>query len=396
MKLLLFFILGISNLSYSESFISPARTLFKGSSQYDFYTDYSKTKSYVSENGEATSLIGNTKYELLDFGATFSYGVTKQLEAYGGAMGRYITGLGLVSNEEYSLTRVGLHSLIGGFKYSFKEEDGMQYAIEASYRQAMFSNSKYSGGEPTELALGDDSREIMAGVNVALKTESDNYFTLRAFYRDPSRNLSTEIFSEVDYNIVWSMFLLGIGVENVYSLSNDQFSNNQNLKPQISSGPTLRFNSINRQWTAPYIKSNLAIGKSWRLEFRYTTVLTGNSTDIRDHISFNLIKRKEKSKNIFKVLDNTFKQYRVEALVTKVSKSRKTVMIDKGLADNLKEGMRVDFYHFDYVGGNNLIAYGVALKVGASKSLVKIKKRYSKKRVEEGTVARAGVISSIE
>ena len=78
--------------------------------------------------------------------------------------------------------------------------------------------------------------------------------------------------------------------------------------------------------------------------------------------------------------------------MTKVSKSRKLAIVNKGEMDDLKVGMRVDFYYFDYVGGNELIARGVVIKSQVSKAVVQIKKRYGRRRVQEGTVIRAGEI----
>ena len=56
--------------------------------------------------------------------------------------------------------------------------------------------------------------------------------------------------------------------------------------------------------------------------------------------------------------------------------------------------MQVDFYYFDYVGGNELIARGVVIKTQVSKAVVQINKRYGRRRVQEGTVIRAGQIEN--
>jgi hypothetical protein len=394
MKFLLILLLLPIGKCFASSYISPTRTLTDGGTQFDFFTKYFKSKSYINENGEGFSFIGNENYQQLDMGLNLNYGITNQFEILVGVRGRYITALTTVANEEYALSRAGLESGIVGFKYSFKEDDGVQYALEGSYRQALYSNTLYTSGEPTDIALGDDSRELSAGFSMGIETKSKNALAARVLYRDPSKNLSTEIFSEVEYNLVWESFSMGLGVENVYSLQNDEFSNNPESKPQVSRGPSYMHNSVNRQWTAPYLKSALALGKTWRVEFQYSTVYTGNSTDKRDMMLFNLVRRNDKKVNSFKVIDNSFKQYTIEGVVTKVATSRKTFMIDRGLERGLKTGMRVDFYHFDYVGGNALIATGVAVKVGGTKSLIKLNKRYSKKRVEVGTVVRAGILVS--
>jgi len=192
--------------------------------------------------------------------------------------------------------------------------------------------------------------------------------------------------------LAWQYVTFAVGMENVYSLETDSYSSDPENKPQVYNGVSEMYNSINRSWSAPYVKSHIALGQFWRIEGRYTQVMTGNSTDIGPRISIHLIKRTETVKEFAK-RDSQFKEYTIEGTVSKISKNRSACVVDKGLADGLKEGMGVDFYHFDYVDGNQLVAHGVVVKSGASKAMVKIKKRYSKKRVEEGTVMRSGLIS---
>ena len=64
-------------------------------------------------------------------------------------------------------------------------------------------------------------------------------------------------------------------------------------------------------------------------------------------------------------------------------------MIDKGLSEDIQKGMKIDFYEFDYVGGNILLASGIVLQAKADTSVVKITKTYNtKKELKEGVVAR--------
>ena len=55
--------------------------------------------------------------------------------------------------------------------------------------------------------------------------------------------------------------------------------------------------------------------------------------------------------------------------------------------------MKVDFYYFDYLGGNELIASGYVIKANSGKSMIKITRRFSKRKVGEKTIARAGLIT---
>ena len=398
MKLLILLPLFFVNSAIAENtaYVSPTRTLSKGGTEFNFFTEYFQTTSVVTQEGEAFALAGNNNYQQADFGLNIKYGLTEQFEAIGGIRGRSISALVTVSDEEYALTNTGLESGYIGFKYAFVEEEGVQFAIEGTYSEPFYTNPEYNGGAPDSIVLGDAGNELSAGLSAMLKTKSLNAMTARVLYREPAKQQSSEVFSEIDFNIVWPSFYMGLGVENVYSLQNDIYSNDQANKPQVSTGPSYLYNSINRSWTAPFFHSAIRLGETWRLAFKYTAVTTGNSTDLGNRISFSLVKRNDKKINSFRVVDQAFKQYSIEGTVSKISKSRKAFMIDRGLAQGLKKGMRVDFFYFDFLGGNELIATGVAIKVGASKSMVQLKKRYTKKRIEVGTVARSGLIVNSE
>ena len=54
--------------------------------------------------------------------------------------------------------------------------------------------------------------------------------------------------------------------------------------------------------------------------------------------------------------------------------------------------MRFDFFEFDYVGGNILIAAGVVIQAKSDSSIVKITQTYNtKKEMKEGIIGRASL-----
>jgi hypothetical protein len=56
----------------------------------------------------------------------------------------------------------------------------------------------------------------------------------------------------------------------------------------------------------------------------------------------------------------------------------------------VNKGMVFDFFEFDYVGGNMLIARGIVIKTTADTSIVKITQRFNtKKDIKEGLIGRA-------
>jgi hypothetical protein len=135
---------------------------------------------------------------------------------------------------------------------------------------------------------------------------------------------------------------------------------------------------------------NFAFSHVWRVEFKVSRVVSGRSTDLGSGFGINLVRRMDQSDE--KIVDSQFKTYDLEATVTKVSDKKTYVVIDKGLNDDIEKGMRFDFFEFDYVGGNVLIARGVVLKVSADKSIVKLTHRFNlAKEIKEGLVGRASL-----
>ena len=54
--------------------------------------------------------------------------------------------------------------------------------------------------------------------------------------------------------------------------------------------------------------------------------------------------------------------------------------------------MKIDFFEFDYIGGNILIASGVIVQVKSESSIVKITQHYNvKKEIKEGLIGRTSL-----
>jgi hypothetical protein len=395
MKYLLWAMILIPKISMANfSYIPDARTLAASGSEFEFGLTYFQTNGFIDESGKGFAIESGTSYQQYDFDFVGKYGFTNRLEGQIGLKGRLIQATDDFSGQGASYNQSGVESSMIGFKFSFPEDEKTKYALQGWYRGSLYSNAPYTfdGTAPADIALGEGSREIALGFNAYYRTPSSNFIGTKIFYRSPAQTASPEIFSEFEYAAVWEHFVFAFGVENVYSLGEDSYSNDTNNKPRIYTGQSRLYNSTNRSWTAPYIQMNFSFGGQWRVETQLAQVTTGSSTDVGPKFGINLIRRSDKSKE-FQTRDTQFKQYRIEGLVTKVSKSRNTCLIDKGIVTGVTKGMGIDFYHFDYIDGNQLIARGVVIKVKSGKALVKITKRYSKKRVESGTVARAGQLN---
>ena len=218
-------------------------------------------------------------------------------------------------------------------------------------------------------------------------SQSNNFLSGRAGYRSPGTDLSTEIYWQVEGALAWKYVALIAGVNGIYSLKDSPFEDDRENLPNFNTGSTALYNSINREMIAPYAGINFALGKDWRVEFRGSQVVSGRSTDLGTAFGVSLIRRVEDKKG--SKPDKVFKEYDFEASITKVSPKKGYVVIDKGLSEDIQKGMKIDFYEFDYVGGNILLARGTVIRTKADSSIVKVTHLYNtKKELKEGVVAR--------
>lgn len=393
-RFLFLFVLTSNFAQAKMSYVSKTQTLTDGGTELLFQSQYFQPTLHSNPDGTSIQFEEGETYQSADFNFLGSYGFSDRFQATIGVRFRYIAQTQVIDDEETLFTKSGLESTMLGFKYSFPMDGGMQYAVEASYRSATYTNDPYTPGDDrTTVALGDAGKDVSLGMGFSYYTKSQNFFSGRFLYRNPAETLSSEVYSEVEAAIVWPAFTFVLGVENIYSLNQDPYATDQTNKPDIDTGDSEEYNSINRSWTAPYVGMHLALGQMWRIEFQAKSKIYGVSTDLGNLYTLSLVRRNAKKEN-FKTLDAAFKEYKNEGSVLKITKNRSAVVVSLGIKDDVKKGTKVDFYHYDYIGGNQLIASGYAVKVSLSKSIVKITKRYSKLRVQEGTVARSGLIKN--
>lgn len=382
-----------TNLWAQSSYISKSQTLAEGGSEFGIISATFMPTKHANSDGDLVEFNESESYFTTDLDFGGKYGFTNNFQLYAGARFRYNQSKQTYEDEELTFSASGAESLFLQLKYSFDMINSTQYSIEANYRNALYTNKSYDASEvPTDIVLGDGGTDVSLGLAASFYTKSQNFLSGRVLYRNPGKDLSSEIFTEAEFAIVWPYFTILAGFESLYSLQGDPYSDEPEEKPQVSTGSTNLYNSINRSYTAPYLGMNFALGESWRVELKAISRLYGVSTDLGNTFLISLQKRKSESKS-FAQKDAAFKEYTSEGSVVKVSTKRTAVSVDIGLKDGLEKGMKVDFYHFDYLGGNQLIASGYAVKVGLSKSIVKVTKRFSKIRIEAGsTVVRAGLI----
>lgn len=373
------------------SYVAPTRVLAAKGYQLGVYADYFTRTEMRDEKGKKVEEADDYKFNRVQTEIAGHYGATNDLQF--GVGFRFRQNVGTQPDEadvtqDTKATGSGLQSTFLNLMFAFKQVDRVQYTLEGTFRYSPFTNNEYEiGDDQTKAILGDTGNEYSAGLGMSYISTTKNYLTVRGGYRRPGSDISDEIYWQAEGAMAWSYIALVAGVDGVTSLKNDPFKNDEESRPNYNS-PTNLYNVPNREWITPYAGINIALGNSWRVELKGSQSIQGRSTDLGTTFGINLIRRVEKSET--RLVDSKFKTYDLEATVTKISPKKEYVVIDKGIADDFNKGMRVDFFEFDYVGGNVLVATGVIIKTKSDSAIVKITNRFNtKKELKEGLIGRA-------
>lgn len=390
MKLILTFLLLLSGqeLLAQTSYVAPTKILGQKAYQIGVSGEmFTSTKS-IDKEREKIEFEDGESFSRLQGEFSGYYGLTDNLQIGGGARFRQNRSTILdASNEEQSESSTGVQSTFFSLIYAFKPIDRLQYSLEGLFRYTPYTNDEVLTGNEGQLVLGDDGNEYSAGLGMTYSSKSNNFLTGRVGYRKPGQDLSDEIYWQVEGALAWKYVALIAGVDGISSMNNDPFTSDPENRPIFNTGRTALYNSYNREWISPYAGINIALGANWRVELKGSQTVSGRSTDIGTGFGISLIRRVDNRK-IDKV-DTRFKDYDLEASISKVSPKKGYVVIDKGLADDVQKGMKIDFFEFDYVGGNILLARGTVIQSKADTAIVKITHRYNtKKELKEGVVAR--------
>jgi hypothetical protein len=371
------------------SYVFPIKILSKHGYQLGLSGQYWQSSKRVDQNGRKFSLNEGESFERIQTEVSGLYGLTENLQIGGGLRYRQNISktLNSTTGDINSETSSGVQSTFLNMMFGFRPVGQLYYAIEGTFRYTPYTNEESSGTNPGKLILGDDGNEYSVGAGVTYALKNKNFLSAKGGYRKPGKHLSSELFWQLEGALSWQFLSLIAGAEGVSSMNNDPYGSDATNRPVFETGSSGLYQNINRGWLAPYAGVNFAIGSSWRIELRASQVLSGKSTDLGTNLGISLFKREESQKTVNS--DRIFKEYDFEASVTKISPKKGYVIIDKGISEDVQKGMKVDFYEFDYVGGNILLARGTVVKSGADTAIVKITHLYnSKKELKEGIVAR--------
>jgi len=343
-----------------------------------------QTTSYYDTDGTELEMSEGSDYKLMDLDFSVAYGISSSLEVTGFGRVRSVTS----TANETKASNSGAESLGLSAKYSFARIGASRYAIGIHYSQTLYTNELYGASAqvpPDEVILGDSGSEYGVDFFLTYGLKALKW-DIKIGYNSPANDSSEEIVYKAEGVYQFSKLALLGGVEGIYSLKKDQFTDYPLLKPIQAVGASRQFNSINREKTQPYLGVNYAF-ESFLLSFKGSTIIKGASTDRGNRFEMGVSwATKGITRELLKV--EAFKEYIIDGSVLKVSARGNFLRIDQGLSTDVEKGMKFDIYQTDYFGGNILVASGVVYDVGADWSVIKLTKKFNEIVIKPGFAAR--------
>ncbi|MBL6990388.1 MAG: hypothetical protein ISR65_11440 [Bacteriovoracaceae bacterium] len=361
-----------------------AKTMPEKATKIQLSGNYFQTTGHYDLNGDQVDMQMEEAYSKVDGAFNLFYGINTNLEINVGIGYRSITS---TSSSGAITSNSGFESLWGQFKYSFDAVGDLYYAALFKYRKTLYENNfGSSGGSSSDLELGDSGSEILAGAILSYQLSYNDYLTAMVGYKMPPNSLSHEIVYKAENAYTLASFTFLAGVDGIYTLSSDEYSDDPNNKPQMLTGSTYLFNSINRGLASAYAGIMFS-NKRFKIKVAGNYAFYGVSTDQGFGVDLSISWQSGGTSKTKQKIE-AFKEYNIEATVIKVSPRGKFVKIDAGISNDVHKGMKIDIYKNNFLGGNLLIASGIVHDVGGSWSIVKIVKKYRDIPIKKDLTAR--------
>ncbi|MBC7538265.1 MAG: hypothetical protein H7281_05555 [Bacteriovorax sp.] len=339
------------------------------------FQSFSKKSSFDETGAELVSTNANS-FTVNDWMLKYTKGFYSDVEA------SFFGNFRSVSPEPQSSisSHSGLESIGLEGKYLFLINKNFKNALGLRLRKATFSNSQYtpSTAPPTDkVVLGDDGLEY--GLDY-LVTYYDYHlkYDFKLGYNKPSSYLSSEMLynAAVIYYLTKISFITGI--EGIYSLKNDTYTESPSLKPIISGGNSRLFNSINRQKTSLFAGAQYSFG-NFIVALRGETIFKARSSDTGNTISFNI---RWENNQISTNTETRRQNYFAEGFVKKISTKGSLLKINIGSEKQLSKGDHVDIFNANDYAKSYPIATGTIFEVDSEEATVRINQKFDNSPVQ--------------
>ncbi len=375
----------IYNLFYRPLALGP----IAGNYEIEFDGNFFQTSGHFENDGTASTLEEGEEFSRLQGQTSLRYALSDNLSWEGGLRFRQNSSNNLRENEVNTVTNSGMESYYLKGRYSTFNKKNLIYALTLQIRQSGEENSNYNNSSEIpndQIVLSDGGTELSLGLDLSYLRSKKHTLNSQIAFRRPGNGLSSEMPYLVTSDWIFRQWIFSLGVEGIFSLKGDTYSDDPTQKPLQATGNTNLYNSINREYLSPRSGIYYA-AKNWKLGFEIAQTMRGISTDQGTRFGVNLVWSNNKQTRDKQKI-NRFKEYSIEANITKVSARGKFVLINKGLSSDIEKGMRFDIYGTDDSGKNVLIAEGIVYKSSGNKAVIKLIRKIKRMRIQKGFIAR--------
>lgn len=364
-------------------YFPPAFTLPKKNYELTFAVDGFNSTALYNSDSEEVGFEGSEDYSRTQFEVMFSQGFSERAEFRLMARGRRNnsqTRLGETAEAE------GLESI--GFGLKFRLVGGLKnmLSVDAQIR-SFLKDPVDTTNSANRVDLSEEGYELRIGPQFSSRLGRNWFFNLAGWFVRPGSNISD--YTAYDASLVYKRprAALGAGVDGIVSFHNDPADDSVNRVERFP-GSTQTIFGFNPYYVMPYGQVWFSFNENFKGTIKAGQVYQGRNWDKYTYGLVSLTYQKRKF-NPEKVFEESFKEYDVEATITKVSPRKVFIQMDKGLTDDVSKGMRIDVFEFNYLGGNKLIASGFVFEVGVDTSIVKITKYFNDRiKVKVGHIIR--------
>jgi hypothetical protein len=381
----LFFGQAIASAAFEQLARPWGRGLNVGGLELSAAVSLFETTGYFDLDGEKQPMFDGDEFRMIQTDLDARYGVGPRFEVRGGLRLRQNSSV----NNLDEVSKSGPESGMVGMRLLFPNTSAWDYSFDLEARTTFYTNDLYTSQTlpADELVLGDSGASFKLGGFLSYASETSFILNSSLHYHKTPSNLSDELLYRVEGLFPFERLVLGGGIQGIQSLNQDDFEQVPENKEKVAQGASAQFNSINRSSMSPYFKIGYAFERV-SLLFEASKVMSGKSTDEGNRFLLAL-NFATGGQTASQMRIDRFKEYFIEASVIRVSPRAKFLKIDKGMAADVRKGMRVDIFQTDFFGGNVLVASGIIYEVEADSAIVRLEKRFNDREIKQGFTARA-------
>jgi len=382
--LVLFFIYAQPLWAYDPMYADYAKTI--GQDVFNLYLDLNhfNTTANLDGEGSKTALPEGDSFTKTDLDLIIKYGILKELDL---SMGFRFRSNDSVQGE-VNKTTYGEESFSLNTRWNFLKGKKFNLALDLFLSWTFYKNTE-AQKNLNQLILGDPGSSI--GISLLGGYELNHFLGLNAILgvNWPPNNLSSELLYDLRLNIRVGDFLFVAGFDGIISFNTDAFGSFEEKMGHhgFNTGGSNLFYSYNRGLFAPYASVSSLMWDVFRVQFRASRYLSGNSIDEGTKVGLNFLYNFGSGTVVVKKREKLPKGEMVEGQIMDFTPQNKFAKLNLGTSKGVEKGMKVIFYRRTKIEDVPL-ARGVIYDGGVNWSIAKVEKYFKSESLKKGQVVK--------